>query len=269
MSPIQNLQCVVTDLDGTLLMKNGQLSDENRQAILTLKAKGIRFAIATGRPYFSVKPLLALWQLEGLVDVIIANNGLEIVVQPDGPTYLGERMKREWVLDIVQTYRHLPGHFCFYYGDKLVGEVMDDFMTRVSTKNHLEAQVVDIATFLKTDIEKLLMAVDPEDIDTIDDFFKASGETRFRGFKSQNYLYEFMHPSINKMEGVRRYCDHVGIAADQVVAFGDNLNDLEMIEGCGFGYVMVNGDEVVKASADAIAPHHDEHGFGQMVQSWF
>lgn len=264
----ENIRFVVSDLDGTLLLKDGQLSEENHQAIVELKKRGIQFGIATGRPFFSVLPLLAMWKLEGFVDVIIANNGLEVYVLPDGPHFLGEQLKKEWVFDILKTYQHLPGNFCFYYENKLVGEVMDEFMVRVSTKNHLEAQVVDIPTFLKTDIEKLLMACDPEDIDSIDEFYKKSGETRFRGFKSQNYLFEFMHPSVNKFRGIERYCAHAQLKIEAVMAFGDNLNDLEMVEGCGIGVCMDNGDDEVKKVAQLIAPDHNESGFAKILKQW-
>lgn len=267
MSLIESIKMVVTDLDGTLLDKYGQLSTQNLDAIKWLKANGIRFVIATGRPYFSVPPLLSLWKLEGYVDAIIANNGLEIAVT-NGPMFYGERMKKEWVHEILETYNSCPGDFCLYHNDVLVGETMSDFMQMVSKKNRIKAQVVDLRDYVQSDIEKLLLACDPKDMVEVEQFHALQNEHRFRGFRSQSYLFEFMHPSVNKMNGILRYCEFMTIDPKQVVAFGDNLNDLEMIQGSGMGVVMENGDPLVKVHAHLIAPHHDEDGFAQVIKTW-
>lgn len=267
MISISHVRLVVSDLDGTLLDKTGQLSKANRDAIIWLKKQNIQFVIATGRPYFSVPPLLSMWGLEGLVDAIIANNGFEVGVV-DGPVFYGKRMKKEWVLEIMKTYQSCPGHFCFYHDDVLVGEVLTEFMSMVSKKNRIQTKIVPLAQYIQTDIEKLLLACDPKDMAEVEAFHASKNETRFRGFRSQSYLFEFMHPDVNKMKGILRYCDYAGIDASHVVAFGDNLNDLEMIQGSGIGIVMENGDAMVKEHAQAIAPHHDQDGFASMIKAW-
>ena len=91
----------------------------------------------------------------------------------------------------------------------------------------------------------------------------------YRGFKSQDYLFEFMHPSVSKLGGIEKLAQHLGFNVEEVIAFGDNLNDLEMIQGSGFGVAMINGDPVVKAHAKIIAPHHDEDGFAHIINQMF
>lgn len=263
------VKLVASDLDGTLLDKHGMLSVANREAIFMLKARGIHFAIVTGRPYFSIIPLLSMWGLEGMVDVIIANNGLEIGIQATGELLLGEKLSVEAIQDILELYRDIPGNFCFYGDNALYGEEMDAFMKRVSVKNHLPAYVVDLRTYIKKDLEKLLLACDPTDLDRINEFYLANQNTRYRGFKSQDYLFEFMHPSVSKLGGIETLGKHLGFDVADVVAFGDNLNDLEMIQGSGLGIAMINGDPYVKDQAQIIAPHHDEDGFAYIINQMF
>jgi len=263
------VKLVASDLDGTLLDVNGMLSQANREAILKLKEKGIKFAIVTGRPYFSVGPLLPLWGLDGVVDVIIANNGLEIGIQSSGEVLLGHKLSVSAIHEILDLYKDLPGNFCVYADNALYGQVMDDFMKRVSVKNHLPAYATDLKAYIQTDQDKLLLACDPKELAEIDEFYLAHQSPNYRGFKSQNYLFEFMHPSVSKLGGIEMLCQHLGFGVENVVSFGDNLNDLEMIQGSGLGVVMVNGDPLVIAEAGIVAPHHDEDGFAHIVNQMF
>lgn len=261
-----SIKLVVTDLDGTLLDEKGLLSEENRRIIIKLKEKGIKFVIATGRPYFTLSTVVKGWQVDGYIDAIIANNGLELVVN-NGPRFEGSMLKKEWLYEILNQYNDLPGNFCLYHDGMLIGQKMDAFMQRVSSKNQIEARVENLTTFIQSDIEKLLLACDPSEMHLIEQFYHQSNETRFRGFKSQEYLFEFMHPDVNKLEGVRKYCDFIGITLDNVIAFGDNLNDLEMVVGSRIGVVMDNGDENLKTMANFIAPRNNDSGFASFIDS--
>lgn len=264
MDKINSIKLIVSDLDGTLLDKHGQLSDINREAIIKLKNNNILFGLATGRPYFSIEPFLDLWGIRDYIDVIIANNGLEVSVK-SGPMFISNHISKELVFDILDQYKEMPGNFCLYYEGKLIGQKLDDFMNRVSKKNHIEARVEDLYTTIKHDVEKLLLACDPMDMKTIEDFCLKINDPRYRGFRSQEHLFEFMDIHVNKCAGIQTYCDYAQLTLENVMAFGDNLNDLEMIEGCHIGVVMDNGDEFLKGKADYIAMDHHESGFGKFV----
>lgn len=266
MNKTEEIKLVVTDLDGTLLDEKGLLSDENRNVIIKLKEKGIKFAIATGRPFFTLKSVLKLWDIEEYVDAIIANNGLEVEVS-NGPHFEAELLKKEWLYEILENYKHLPGNFCLYYDGMLVGQKMDAFMERVSIKNHIEARVEDLGSYIQSDIEKLLFACNPDEMYLIEQFYQSTNETKYKGFKSQEYLFEFMHPDVNKLEGVRTYCEYLGITTDNVAAFGDNSNDLEMVAGCRVGVVMENGDNELKKKASYLALRNDQSGFSAFINS--
>lgn len=265
---MHSIKLVVTDLDGTLLDKQGQLSDLNREAIIKLKNNNIQFGLATGRPYFSIEPFLELWGIKDYVDVIIANNGLEVSII-SGPMFISDSISKEVVFDILDQYKEMPGNFCLYYEGKLIGQKLDDFMNKVSKKNNIEACVENLYTTIKHDVEKLLLACDPKDMKTIEEFCQQMNDARYRGFRSQEHLFEFMDIHVNKCAGIQTYCEYAQLTLENVIAFGDNLNDLEMIEGCHIGVVMDNGDEFLKSKADYIANDHNESGFGKFILNYF
>jgi len=264
---MNSIKLIISDLDGTLLDKQGQLSDINREVIIKLKNNNIQFGLATGRPYFSIEPFLELWGIKEYVDVIIANNGLEVAVK-SGPKFISNSISKELVFDILDQYKEMPGNFCLYYEGKLVGQKLDDFMNRVSKKNNIVAHVEDLYTYIKHDVEKLLLACDPNDMKTIEEFCQQKNDPRYRGFRSQEHLFEFMDIHVNKCAGIQTYCEYSHFTLENVMAFGDNLNDLEMIEGCHIGVVMDNGDEFLKSKADYIAIDHNESGFGKFILNY-
>lgn len=71
-----------------------------------------------------------------------------------------------------------------------------------------------------------------------------------------------------KGEAVGALCAHYGLAKDQVMAFGDNLNDMAMLRAAGWGVAMENALPEVKAAAKLIAPHHDAAGVAQMIDEY-
>ena len=94
---------------------------------------------------------------------------------------------------------------------------------------------------------------------------------RIRTFvqKSPKYtgtMCEVLHRDANKWTAIRRIADLWGIEQSEVVAVGDDMNDLPMIEGAGFGVAMGHAPEVVRLAADHITGDHDHDGVGMIVR---
>ncbi|MDA1007384.1 MAG: HAD hydrolase family protein [Planctomycetota bacterium] len=80
------------------------------------------------------------------------------------------------------------------------------------------------------------------------------------------HMLEIHAAGVHKWSAAQTLCARMGIDADDVVAFGDGPNDVEMLAGAGLGIVMDNGWEVAKSAADECAPHHGDDGFALMVE---
>jgi len=70
-----------------------------------------------------------------------------------------------------------------------------------------------------------------------------------------------------KAEALRQLCDQLGVDRAHTIAFGDHANDLAMLRWAGTGFAMANAAEHVLAEADAVAPHHAEHGVAQVIEA--
>jgi hypothetical protein len=84
-----------------------------------------------------------------------------------------------------------------------------------------------------------------------------------------NYFLEIAAAGVSKGLGLAKYCEAHGIAREDVVAFGDLLNDATMLEFAGLGLCMGNGHEEMKKLADRIIGTNTEDGVAQEIESWF
>ncbi len=79
---------------------------------------------------------------------------------------------------------------------------------------------------------------------------------------------EILRDGINKGSALKWLCDKKGIKRENVIAFGDNYNDIEMIEFAGVGVAMENGEEELKKSADYIALNNNDDGVGKFLKDF-
>ncbi|MBI4390754.1 MAG: HAD-IIB family hydrolase, partial [candidate division NC10 bacterium] len=84
--------------------------------------------------------------------------------------------------------------------------------------------------------------------------------------RSEPTYLEVLPPGVNKGAALAELARQLGIPLDQVVAFGDNLNDLEMVEAAGFGVAVGNAHPDVKARADLVAGTNNEGGMAAVIR---
>lgn len=259
------------DLDGTLLDSNKKVGRHTRDVINRLKEYGILFGIISGRPIESVRELCIGWGIDQSISFIAGING--------GALYdMRTRQKDKWVsmkgsdaLTIIDIYKGVPG---------IRYEAMVDTTRYVEwTSPEMQANgdlygetevVVNLREFLqRNDVDKLILRTAPEDQAKIAEMAKRVPLDSVIGFPSSNVLFEFMDPKINKGYGVDRLCEHFGLEHENVAVFGDESNDIEMLEKAGLGIAMANATEKARAAADVINPYsNDEDGIARYIEEF-
>ncbi len=260
---------VATDLDGTLLDSHKNVSEATRQAIRRLKEHGILFGVVSGRPVESGMVLARNWGLEDSISFLIGMNG--------GVLYDTRRKEKETyslisgsdIADIIHEYKK---HFDDLHFEVMVG---NDRYVEFSTPETLENAdlygeneiIVDLDEFLEGRyVNKLIIRSRPEQQK---DVAKVGETIHIPGLKSvttSDVLYEFVEADINKGFGLQKLCDHYGINLDNVVAFGDENNDQEMIILAGTGVAMKNALPSVKAIADVVSDYtNDEDALAHYI----
>lgn len=253
---------VITDLDGTLLDSDKNVSEENRKAIENLKNHGILFGIASGRPVESGIFLSEKWGLKDSISFLVGMNGGAIYDMRRKEKENFSRMDGEMILDIIHHYDEMKDknlHFEVMDGnDRYVQWSSDETLANAALYGENEI-IVDYDTFLPgRRVDKLIIRSLPEDQEAVKECGAKLNNNHVASYSTSDVLYEFVNPEINKGFGLQKVCDHFGLSLDNVVAFGDEANDVEMLMIAGTGVAMNNAILPAKMAANVVSEYNND-----------
>lgn len=259
------IKLIASDLDGTIVAKDGTISDRTRQAFLAARESGIQIVFVTGRPFRWLTPIVEAFG--GLGTVICSNGALLYDLEQDKVIWSRTlpastaRQAAEIILDhepkaafAAETTKglHLGPGFADRHHDFGVQADLD-----------LENPAIDAEGIVK------FLARSPHL--AIDDFY-ASVAPDLSDLLSVTHsafdvsLLEMAHVNIHKANTLGEYCRRLGIEADEVMAFGDMPNDIQMLQFAGHGYAMASGHPQTLACAQNIAPPLASDGVAQVIE---
>jgi len=265
------VQLLVLDIDGTIAGESNTIREPVKQAVQAAQAQGIQVAIATGRMYRSA---LRFHQEIGATLPLMTYQGA-LVKDPASDT-----VHRHWTLDRTLAaqlldYFEQPAlrsrlSVHFYINDQLyVRELTEDTRNYVSRSTIPAIAVGDLRTTLE-DHEPTKVLAMSEDTSLIDDLLvnlrQHYAPTDLYLTKSVATFFEATNPRVNKGTAVQYLAeDYLGLQAENVMAIGDNFNDVEMLEYAGIGVAMGNAPQEVQAIADWVAPDVEADGVAQAI----
>lgn len=271
---------VFSDMDGTFLTSEKQVSEECRAALDALAARGIEFVPCTGRSLAGVPTEL----LEHpAVHYAVSSNGavvaeLDTCAKSDlsrariiRSTPLS-REKAHAVLGIARGYDVTFDVFadgnCYLRRDlyeRIPEFVPDVNIARSMLSNRIPVDEEPEVTIDRVEVlERVAMYWrDERDRDAILAELKRVPEIEVTRSYAMNI--EVMEAGTSKGTALAWLCAHLGIDRAEAVAFGDNMNDVSMIELAGTGVAMANAEAEVRSSADRVAPTNDEAGVAKTI----
>jgi hypothetical protein len=252
---------VVLDLDGTLLNGEKIISDKNAHILKKLHKQGIHIVIATGRNYYMAKILVE--NIKSTEPVILANNGAVVRCYIDDEfiesNYLDfsifeqiyELGIKHDLNPIIHVDEYNKGYDLIYecenYEDVYLGYIKKEY-DRTRHKKFKTEEINNILSVCYFNEYQRLMKFRNE-------IEKMPGE--FNVILNQNLsslsLLEFLNINGCKWRALKKYIDRLGVDASQVIAIGDDNNDIELIANAGLGIAMKNATNCLKNSADLIS----------------
>ena len=268
-----DIQLLVLDIDGTIAGRSNHITEPVRQAIRSAQAKGIQVAIATGRMYCSA---LRFHQAVGSTLPLIAYQGAWIqdpATQKIHQHLPVSRTTAEQLLDYFEKEplrELLSVHF--YINDQL-------YVREITPETQLYARRADIQPQAVGDLRKALTNEPTKVLALSDDTVlidQLLGSLRQQYTPAELYLtksvatfFEATHPAVNKGAAVRYLAEAIlGLKPNNVMAIGDNFNDLEMLEYAGLGIAMGNAPAEVQAVAQWVAPHVEQDGAAAAIEAF-
>ena len=268
------IKLIATDLDGTLLDPKGQVDLPRLEKLLDqLDERGVRFVIATGNEIHRVKQLLG--HLTERVVLIVAN-GARIF---EGNQLL---QAQTWDDDMVdKALTHFKGRECqdqfvvtaMNGGFVKAGTVfteLDKFMTPEMIKKLYQRMnfVDEFDSSLFGGVLKMSMVVGEERSDSVLQEVNDLFDGRVRAVSSGYGCIDILQDGIHKAWGLEELLKRWDLKSEQIMAFGDSENDIEMLEMAGISYAMENAEETVKRVATKVAPANSQAGVYQVLENW-
>jgi Cof subfamily protein (haloacid dehalogenase superfamily) len=270
------IRLLALDIDGTILDSQGRVPAANRDAIARTIEAGVEVALATGRRYDFARPIFE--QLPAPLTLILSNGA--IVKTRDGETLMRHLLPREiarGVLARVPQHRDSaavvfdrpregqvvfeaidwehPLHNRFFASNRpFLSEVVP--LEMCLTEDPIQVMFTGGCVAMRTLFEELQEAGA--------DYSVALTEYEHRDFS----LVDIVQAGCSKGRALREWADHRGLGPEEVMAVGDNLNDLQMLEFAGTPVVMGNALAELKARGWPVTATNDHEGVARAIETF-
>ena len=281
------IQIIASDMDGTLLNDKMVISKRNADAIKEAQKNGVHFIVSSGRGYNEIKPLI---EAADFNLPMITLNGAE-VLDENGKVLSSSPLPKITAKKIIRLLRK-KGLYAEVitskgiYSDNKAKRIENfaELLTRVSpdtpyklavimASNRLELMNINYTDdYMELIDEKhtkvfKIVAFSSEGkkvLDPIRDEISQNSELVVTSSSESNI--EINHVNAQKGIALQAYADYLNIPMDNVMAIGDNNNDVSMLKVAGMSYAMENGSNEVKMLAKRIADTNTSDGVGKAIE---
>lgn len=270
------IRLIGIDVDGTLLDSRGHLPDDNRDAIFEAVAAGIHVALVTGRSYPFARPVAET--LPESMTLIVSSGAVERDM--DGTVLMRRLLDRriaETVLEATRPYRdHAALIFDRDDSNQIVFETMNwehpgrkHYWLR---NQHLIGQSIPLEDALVEDPIEVMFNGAATAMRTLTDSLRR--EARDFAVSLTEYVHrdfsliDVTAPNATKGRALAWRAEQLGLGRDEVMAVGDDFNDLEMLEYAGTPVVMANAVEGLKRPGWLVTRHQDDAGLARAIRQF-
>ncbi|RKL67756.1 phosphatase [Salipaludibacillus neizhouensis] len=262
---------IAVDLDGTLLTDDKVISRRNHSALTQLKELGHKIVIATGRPYRASSQ----YYQELFLDSPMVNFNGAFIHHPVAPALfptIHSPLDKETAKTIIETCEALQVK-------NMMVEVMDDYYLRHLNRGFAEAFTVNqtpsdsgnLHQLIKRDPTSILIQPEDDQHQSIKQLLKdAHAEViEQRSWGAPWHVIEIIKAGLHKAVGLKEIVKYYNIPQERVIAFGDEDNDLEMLEFAGHGIAMGNAIDELKNVANETTDTNEKDGIAVYLEDYF
>jgi len=267
---------IAIDIDGTLLNSNSEISPATSQAIRRAHEAGITVVVSTGRRFCSAKPIVEMLSL----DVFLSCHNGVILKRLDGEVLYYQPLECKTARTAVKHIKETGEFPIIYHGqqdaaDIFVERLHENVSERISKYIQSNKQFVKIydklEEQLENDIIEIVLIVEKERVNIVYDYLKgklnSSAEIiKWMPFFSSVGFLEIAHPRTSKAEPLKHLALQLDIKPEEIVAIGDNFNDLGMLQYAGMPIVMDNAPDELKDMGFHVTLSNDKDGVASAIE---
>jgi hypothetical protein len=267
---LMKYRLLVVDIDGTLIGRDGNISNEDMEALAKVRRSGIGVSLSTGRAVQGCRAIIDRLALDGyhifFDGALVSNLGEEVYVKPlDGGV----------VREAIEFARQNDIYLELYSASRFFVE-QENWATEIHRQFfNLEPTVVDFAGLWEREriIKGGLITASPEEAAKAKGFrFHFERSLHFSVARSPAYpgveFINIVDPGVSKGKALAALTSHLGIPMSEVMAIGDGTNDISLLSAAGLAVAMDNAPDEVKAVAHHITLDVDHSGLAAAVKKF-
>ena len=255
------IKLIATDLDHTLLDLDGLVPEKTKELVRRAVDSGVNFAISTGR---SIKSAEGVAESIGASYMAICYNGA-LVIDPVNGVKIHEDYLEEDIVRSITRYAHEHDLYIEMYdeGTIMVEELRKDRHPDPDLRYADFREVGDFLEYPFFKTPKMLLACEPERVPVEQARLQELYGDRVYMAQSDAHLIEVMTFGTDKGQALEELAGYLGVAKDEILAFGDNTNDLPLLKAAGNSVAVNNAVPSLKEWADYVAKGDRSEGFNE------
>ena len=274
-----DFKLLVLDVDGTLLNNNREMSERTIKTLKKVQQNGIRIALATGRPTYGVLPFAKAIDLDFNDGFIISYNGAKVLEASTGKVLFERTIDPKMVPYLEKVAQRSGCALAYYENDEVVAtdtnneHIVDEAqMNNMSLRhvNNISEAMEGLGDDKQTWPTEIIFVNDDEQVlNGVEEHLQKHLNGVMDTIHSNPYYLEVVGYQVGKSHAMSALVQKLGISMKEVLAFGDGIADINMLQMAGTGIAMANAPEEVKRCADYTTLSNDEDGAAIAIERAF
>ena len=260
---------LVLDVDGTLLNNEKEISKRTLSTLLKAQHTGIRIVLASGRPTSGLLPLAKALEMGNFGGYIVSYNGAQIINAENGEVMFDKRINPELIPYLEKKARKNNFSIFTYHDEYLLTDNADNVHIRreawLNNLRIMEEEEFSIAIDFAP-CKCVLVSDDEEALRGLEAHWKRRLDGVLDVFPSEPYFLEVVPCGVDKANTLGVLMEQLGVKREEVIAIGDGVADVTMLQLAGKSVAMGHAQDSVKICADYVTASNEEDGVAQAVE---
>lgn len=262
-----DIKVLALDLDGTLTNNEKKITKHTKETLQRAMQNGVSVVLASGRPLVGIQPLAKELELAKYGGYILAYNGGQIIDCKTGKEIYQRVLEVDRIATIYEVTRKFGVAMLTYEGEDIITEDDEDpYVLRECYINKTKVRKIDnIVEHVTSPVPKCLLVGEHEKLLPVMTYLKENYGTELSIYFSEPFFLEIMPLGVEKSASLGMLLERLDLEREQLMACGDGMNDITMLQYAGIGVAMGNACKEAKEVAEHITTTNEEDGVAKAV----
>lgn len=260
---------IVLDCDGTLLNSSKNITERTQNALTHVLAKDVKIMIASARPFYRLKPILCELGINVDDQFTIAFNGALVVNNTESEILFSKGFEYEQIKEIIEIGESFLTKMFLYSKNVIYSNKDDEKYRKKNPDVNFDVVSLERLDYTNIPIYKIAYVNTPEDTIKLRNKLPSFMFEKYEVSSSVPQFVEIVNRGVTKAGALALVQKKMGIESSEILAFGDQDNDIPMLKYAGGSVVMGNASDEIKAYATYVTKSNDEDGVAVAIEHFW